>query len=186
MEIPVWSEMKSGVKIAVALAIVTLIISFSISVKVWYNGKINQAVTQAYSTMQLDYAKRYIKLQDRSDEQEVKLKAEIDKIRKDNDEKLKVASSKYNALSSWVNSLPKQPSSSTGSSGQVSSNPGDSEDGSKDVIGVIRRQDAGDLAKYASDAEEIRLGLLACYAQYDSVKTTLDKFKEENKPASLK
>lgn len=186
MEIPVWSEMKSGVKIAVALAIVTLITSFSISVKVWHNGKINVAVKQATTSLQLDYAKEYIKLQDRSDEQEVKLKAEIYKIRKDNDEKLKVANSKYNALSSWVNSLPKQPSSSTGSSGQVSSNPGDSEDGSKDVIGVIRRQDASDLAKYASDAEEIRLGLLACYAQYDSVKSTLDKFKEENKPASLK
>ena len=186
MEIPVWSEMKSGVKIAVALAIVTLIISFSISVKVWYNGKINQAVTQAYSTMQLDYAKRYIKLQDRSDEKEITLKNDIDKIRKDRDEKLKNANLQYNALSSWINSLPKQSASSAGSSGQVSSNPGDSEDGSKDVIGVIRRQDADDLAKYASDAEEIRLGLLACYAQYDSVKTTLDKFKEENKPASLK
>ena len=90
MEIPVWSEMKSGVKIAVALAIVTLIISFSISVKVWYNGKINVAVKQATTSLQLDYAKEYIKLQDRSDEQEVKLKAEIDKIRKDNDENLKL------------------------------------------------------------------------------------------------
>ena len=76
--------------------------------------------------------------------------------------------------------------SSTGSSGQVSSNPGDSEDGSKDVIGVIRGQDASDLAKYASDAEEVRLGLRFATPQYDSVKTTLDKFKEENKPASLK
>lgn len=182
----IFSEMKAGVKLAIVLAVITLIVSAGISAKIWHNAKINAAVKQATTSLQLDYAKEYIKLQDRSDEQEVKLKAEIDKIRKDNDEKLKVANSKYSALSSWVNSLPKQPSSSTGSSGQVPSNPGDSEDGSKDVIGVVRRQDASDLAKYASDAEEVRLGLLACYAQYDSVKTTLDKFKEENKPASLK
>ena len=186
MGIPVWSEMKSGVKIAVALAIVTLIISFSISVKVWYNGKINVAVKQATTSLQLDYAKEYIKLQDRSDEEEVKLKAEIDKIRKDNDEKIKVANSKYNALSSWVNSLPKQPSGSSGSSGQVSGDPGNSEDGSKDVVGILRRQDAINLASYSSTAEEVRLNLLACYDQYNSVKLALDKFKEENKPASLK
>ena len=182
----IFSEMKAGVKLAIVLAVITLIVSAGISAKIWHNAKINAAVKQATTSLQLDYAKEYIKLQDRSDEQEVKLKTEIDKIRKDNDEKLKVANSKYNALSSWVNSLPKQPTSSTGSGSQVSNNPGDSEDGSKDVIGVVRRQDASDLAKYASDAEEVRLGLLACYAQYDSVKTTLDKFKEENKPASLK
>ena len=186
MEIPVWSEMKAGIKLAVVFAVITILVSAGITAKMWHNAKINAAVKQATTSMQLGYAKEYIKLQERSDEQEVKLKGQIDQIIKDKNEKLKVANSKYNALSSWVNGLPKQPPSSTGSSGQVSSNPRDSEDGSKDVIGVIRRQDASDLAKYASDAEEVRLGLLACYAQYDSVKTTLDKFKEENKPASLK
>ena len=72
--------------------------------------------------------------------------------------KLKVANSKYNALSSWLTACQSNPSS-TGSSGQASSNPRDSEDGSKMLSVSFGRQDT-DLAKYASDAEEVRLGYL--------------------------
>ena len=37
-----------------------------------------------------------------------------------------------------------------------------------------------DLAEYSLKTETLRLGLLACYAQYDSVKEKLDKLRLEN------
>lgn len=186
MEIPVFSELKSGIKIAVVLACITIVVSAGITAKMWYNGKIDAAVKQATISMQLDYAKEYVKLQNKSDEKEVELKAQIDQIRKEKDEKIKIANGKYNVLSAWVDSLPKQSASDSGSGSQVSSSAGDSEDGSKDIVGILRRQDAINLAEYGFAAEETRLNLLACYAQYDSVRETLEKFKADNRPASLK
>ena len=66
------------------------------------------------------------------------------------------------------------------STGDNPGNSGDAERKPEDIIGELSRADGNDLAEYSLKTETLRPGLLACYAQYDSVKEKLDKLRLEN------
>ena len=106
-----------------------------------------------------------------------KAKSRMEKEKADAEYKKNLASAnaRYESLHRWLSNLPKHPSR-----GDNPGNPGDAESKPEDIIGELSRANGNDLAEYSLKTETLRLGLLACYAQYDSVKEKLDKLRLEN------
>jgi hypothetical protein len=174
--ISAFKTLSDGFQLAILLALFAGFIGLTTGVYVWYKGKINTAVIVAVTKVQLDLAKQGMKLQDRAAEATWKLQDDVLIIRKQKDAEIQNLNTKYSSLIEWVRSQPK----SAGDNNGISDSPRVAETTGKDSVGVVSRQDAVNLADYAKDAETIRLEVLACYQQYDLLKTALEQFKREN------
>ena len=171
-----FSALKDGTQLAIIIAAFVGFVGLVSGGYFWYKGKINTAVKVAVTKVQLDLALQAMKLQDRATEATWKLEENVLTLRKKKDAELKIAITKYDTMAKWVRDLPK--STANPVSSPRGANP--AENTGADVVGFLHRQDAGDLTKYAKDAETIRLELQACYEQYDFVKTDLDQFRKNN------
>ena len=138
----------------------------------YHKIEVNKAVTKATTELKLEYAQQVFRQIEIAKDESIKLKLEKEKADAVYKKNLAAANAKYKSLSDWVSNLPKYPSGKD--------NPGDSRDaevGSEDVVGRLTRENAKNLAEYGYTTETLRQSLLMCYAQYDSVKESLDKLR---------
>ena len=154
------------------LVIVVIVL---VSLFAYHKIEVNKAVTQATNELKLEYSKEVFRQIEIAKDESIKLKQEKEKADAEYKKNLASANARYNDLHRWLSNLPKHPSG-----GSDPGNPGDTESRPEDIIGELSRADGGDLAQYSLKTETLRLGLLACYAQYDSVKEKLDKMRLEN------
>ena len=146
-----------------------------ISLFVWHRVEVNKAVTQATNELKLEYSKEVFRQIEIAKDESIKLKQEKEKADAEYKKNLASANARYESLHRWLSNLPKHPSRSDNPG-----NPGDAENRPEDIIGELSRANGNDLAEYSLKTETLRLGLLACYAQYDSVKEKLDKLRLES------
>ena len=154
------------------LVIVIIILA---SLFTYHRIEVNKAVNQATTELKLQYAKEVFRQVEIAKDESIKLKLQKEKADAEYKKNLAAADAKYKSLADWVSHLPKY--SSRGD------NPGDSRDAetrSEDVVGELRRKHAEELARYSLRAETVRLGLISCYTNYDSIKQSLDKLRLEN------
>lgn len=160
----------SGWKVCLIILILILV-----SALAYHKSEVNKAVTQATNELRLEYSKEVFRQIEIAKDESIKLKQEKEKADAEYKKNLASANARYESLRRWLSNLPKHPG--------VIDNPGntgDAENRPEDIIGKLSRADGNDLAEYSLKTETLRLGLLACYAQYDSVKENLDKLRLEN------
>lgn len=156
--------------------IYVLVVVFAFSTLYGFHKvEVNKAVTQATNELKLEYSKEVFRQIEIAKDESIKLKQEKEKADAEYKKNLASANARYESLHRWLSNLPKHPSGSDNPG-----NPGDAENRPEDIIGELSRANGNDLAEYSLKTETLRLGLLACYAQYDSVKEKLDKLRLEN------
>ena len=146
-----------------------------ISLFAYHKVEVNKAVTQATNELKLEYSKEVFRQIEIARDESIKLKQEKEKADAEYKKNLASANARYESLHHWLSNLPKYPS--------TGDNPGNSEDAEnrpEDTIGELSRANGNDLAEYSLKTETLRLGLLACYAQYDAVKEKIDKLRLES------
>ena len=148
-----------------------------VSLFAYHKVEINKAVTHATNELKLEYSKEVFRQIEIARDESIKLKQEKEKADAEYKKNLASANARYNDLHRWLSNLPKHPSANDNTG-----NPRDTESRPQDIIGELSRTDGNDLAEYSLKTETLRLGLLVCYAQYDSVKEKLDKLRLENTP----
>lgn len=162
----------------IRLAIIGIVL---VSLFAWHKVLVHEAVTQATDKLKLEYAQQVFRQVEHAKEESITLRQEKEKNDAQYKKNIAAANDRYNKLSAWVSNLPKYSSRS-----DYSGNTGDTKDRPQDIIGELSRSDGIDLAEYSLKTETLRQGLLACYAQYDSVKEKLDKLRLDNTSQSLK
>lgn len=181
-----FGEITKGIQAVIAVAILVVLVGTGTGLYFWHKSEVKAAVQIAVQSVELEYAKKNLKLKERSDEAADKLSETIYKINKDKDVKVAENEKKYRDLVDWINatdkstSLRNNQSKSPGVSGGVSSNPSNGERAGETVIGQLTRQDAKNLAEYGRDAEILRILVNRCYLQYDEVKRSLEEFRDGN------
>ena len=142
----------------------------------WHVAQLGIAVNKAEMQLVQNYQKEISILEDKAKHSTEVLTAVIESNNKERKIELQNSTRNYNDLKRWLYDLP--------SKTNPSNPPGDtqdSEDRAREVIAELRRADAIALAGYSLRAEEVRLHLVQCYKDYDSVKDTLDVFREGNR-----
>ena len=105
----------------------------------------------------------YAAAQDAARAKEQSLQANADKLREDKNRELAKLSDTNRTL---LNSLRNRPSSSETSSLSSAASSGQGGCSGKNLY----RESAEDIVKLATDADELRIALKQCYAQYDSLR----------------
>lgn len=155
----------------VKLAILAVIIS---GAYFWHLGEVKVAVNEATHQIEQEHSREIFKLKERSNQASIDLQKKFDNNLKEKNNALEITNRKYSDLLEWVRNLP----ANSGSS--IPGNPGDSEARAEEVIAELRRRHASYLARYSLDAEEVRINLVACYKDYDTLKEKLEEFKAAN------
>ena len=145
---------------------------------VWHNQQIKLQVQKAVQELNLEHAKEITRLTTKASKVSLGLQQQVKEQQDDKQKQVTLLNAKYSDLLGWVRS---QPGSNTGTSNLPGST-SNAEVRSEDVIGELRRRHAIDLAGYASKTETLKLEVLACYRQYDTVKQALDKYRADNTP----
>lgn len=129
---------------------------------------------EAVATVQADAVTKVDKLEAKATESEVTLDKKLAKDRKVYEAKKQTVNDRY---ARDVASVYERSGSSTSNSSTEST--GDSK-GQTGVAGVqLSRQDEIDLAEFARDSEEMKLGLIQCYNDYDSTKESINNFLKD-------
>ena len=162
----------SGWQTKLIILIIVLVSLFS-----YHKVLVNKAVSQATNELKIEYAKEVFRQIEIAKDESIKLKQEKEEVDAQYKKNLASANARYNSLRDWVSHLPKYPSG-----GDNPGNPGDAESKPQDTIGELSRANGNDLAEYSLKTETLRIGLVSCYAQYDSVKERLDKLRLQNSP----
>lgn len=142
----------------------------------WHVSELKIIVNKAEMTLAQKYQKEISILEDKAKHSTEVLTSVIESNNKERKIELQNSTRKYNDLKRWLYDLPSKTS--------PSNPPGDtqdSEDRAREVIAELRRRHADDLAEYSLRAEEVRVHLVQCYKEYDSVKDTLDAFREDSR-----
>lgn len=146
----------------------------------WHTTDVKLKVQSAESQVRLELVQQYNKqtteLNAQSTKVQSELQAKVTAQQKEHNDKVHNLNLRVADLSNSLSNRPSRPSSdssipdntsngtcTTGCSGQG-----------------LYQDDAKFLARYAGQAEELKVNLLMCYKQYDTVKETLDKFKVDN------
>ena len=153
----------------------SLFIIFSALFYFWHDHK----VTQMKESFAIELK---VKLEEQAKELTLKAKEVSKEIRNETKSITKDKESRIDAINKYstgiLNGLQHRQSRSN-----QSTNPGDScnSEGSKGSTGKeLLREDAEFLTREATRAEQLRIELDSCYKQYDLVKDSLDKFREDN------
>lgn len=154
---------------------IIIVLTLVFGAYVWHKAEVKIAVNEAVTAIEAQTTKERFKLLDRANEESFKLKEQIAKIEQEKERELQIADTKYKSLVTWVRNLP-----STTSGSDSAGSTRDAKDRSEEVIGELRRSNAEALAGYAYQAEELKINLVACYRDYDAVKSARDKFVKEN------
>ena len=157
----------------VKLVILTVVLS---GLYFFHTSEVKIAVNKAEMQLVQKYNKEISILEDKAKHITESLTAAIESNNKERKIELQNSTRKYNDLKRWLYDLPSKTSESN-----LPGDSADSEARASEVIAELRRRHAGDLADYSLRAEEVRLSLVQCYKDYDSVKDTLDAFREDNR-----
>ena len=142
----------------------------------WHVAQLEIAINKAEMQLVQKYNKEISILEDKAKHITEVLTSAIESNNKERKIELQNSTRKYNDLKRWLYDLPSKTS--------ASNLPGDTQDSearAREVIAELRRTDAIALAGYSLRAEEVRVHLVQCYKDYDSVKDTLDAFREDNR-----
>ena len=142
----------------------------------WHVAQLGIAVNKAETQLVQKYNKEISILEDKAKHSTEVLTAAIESNNKERKIELQNANTKYSNLKRWLHDLPSKTSESN-----LPGDSADSEARASEVIAELRRTDAIALAGYGLRAEEVRLHLVQCYKDYDSVKDTLNAFREDNR-----
>lgn len=110
-----------------------------------------------------DYAKR----QEEARQREQQLQQASDNLRQEKDREIRNLNARASAL---TNSLRDRPTRASAAAGGVSETAGAGSGAARCSGKNLFREDAEDLVQLAKDADELRIALKQCYAQYDSVR----------------
>lgn len=142
----------------------------------WHVAQLEIAINKAEMTLAQKYNKEISLLEDKANHSTAVLTTAIESNNKERKIELQNSTRKYNDLKRWLHNLPSKTSASN-----LPRDTQDSEARAREVIAELRRTDAIALAGYSLRAEEVRVHLVQCYKDYDSVKDTLDAFREGNR-----
>lgn len=140
-------------------------------------SEVHATVLLAKEQIHKEYEDKHKELTSKAD---VKTKDIEDKTlasKKEKDAKIKVLDNQRNAVHKWVYELPSTNLSSKSIESYSTRSSSDAEASSREIIGELSRANADDLIEYATDAEEIKISLIQCYKDYDSVKQVLDEYR---------
>lgn len=130
----------------------------------WQGDDAGQAKVQAqWDKEKAKQMAEYAAAQDAARAKEQSLQANADKLREDKNRELAKLSDTNRTL---LNSLRNRPSSSETSSLSSAASSGQGGCSGKNLY----RESAEDIVKLATDADELRIALKQCYAQYDSLR----------------
>jgi len=157
-----------------------LVVSVIAGLFFWHTTQVNMKVQQAESAVRLEmtqqYNKRASELKDSAVKTQTELQNTVTTQQKEHNAKVHNLNLRVADLSNSLSNRPLRPS---GDSGDTSSTTNG--ESPKGATGAGLYQDDGAfLARYAGQAEELKVNLLMCYKQYDTVKDTLDKFRVDN------
>ena len=144
----------------------------------WHLTSLNSAVDKAVYDTQIQYAGQLESLRKESFQVQEKMQDKVKEIQDAKTKDADAANKRYNALLTWVNGLPSQ-SSDTASRTDSTISTDDSESTNRDYIARLYRKNAIDLAEYARDSEQLKIELLSCYRQYDTIKSSIDEFRNK-------
>ena len=161
------------------IAAILVVVAVWFGAMAWHKAEVRTAVVTAVAEANRISEQNNIQaeknLKEKAKEETAALQAKI----KENDvnakKQIKIANDKYASLSNWVRN---QPSSST-SETSVSRSTSNPEDRSDDIIGGLSRRSAEDIIRIGKAASELQVGLVQCYADYDSVAQSLYEFKQK-------
>ena len=140
-------------------------------------SEVNAAVLLAKEQIHKEYEDKNKELTSKADVKTKDIEDKTSKSKKEKDAEIKVLSNQRNAARKWVYELPSTSLSSKPIESYSTRSPSDAETSSREIIGELSRTNADDLIEYAADAEEIKINLLQCYKDYDSVKKVLDEYR---------
>ena len=146
----------------------------------WHTAETKLKVQAAQSAVRLELVQQYNKqtteLNAQSTKVQSELQAKVTTQQKEHNAKVHNLNLRVADLSNSLSNRPSRPSSD-------SSIPDSTSNGAC-TTGCngqgLYQDDARFLARYAGQAEELKVNLVMCYKQYDTVKETLDKFKVDN------
>lgn len=134
--------------------------------------QVQKAVSKASAEIHTQYKEREQEIRLQSMQESKILQDKITSLEKDKRNAIKTADASAKSLRDWMYSLPSTP---------IRENPtrdsSDRKDTAREVIGGLHRSDANDLIEYAYDTEQLKIHLISCYKEYDSVKKVLDDFR---------
>lgn len=140
-------------------------------------SEVHAAVLLAKEQVHKEYEDEHKELTSKADVKTKDIEDKTAKSKKEKDAEIKVLSNQRNAARKWVYELPSTSLSSKPIESYSTRSPSDAETSSREIIGELSRTNADDLIEYAADAEEIKINLIQCYKDYDSVKQGLDDYR---------
>lgn len=140
--------------------------------------KVNQSVQEAVQIVKIQQVEEIFRQKevifDKAQKEKDKLQQSFDKAQKEKDAKIFTLNSSVNTL---LNSLQQRPSRDSSNSGLgASSSAAESSRGAYPA--ELFREDAEAFILFGKDAEEVRLGLVQCYSDYESVKKSLESYSK--------
>jgi hypothetical protein len=146
----------------IAGSVVAVVLAYGVGH--WQGDDAGQAKVQAqWDKEKAKQMAEYAAAQDAARAKEQSLQANADKLREDKNRELAKLSDTNRTL---LNSLRNRPSSSETSSLSSTASSGQGGCSGKNLY----RESAEDIVKLATDADELRIALKQCYAQYDSLR----------------
>lgn len=144
-----------------------------------YKFKVHQVVKEAVHIVQVQQAAETFRQKeiifDKAQEEKDRLQLDFDRAQKDKDAKILTLNRDVSRL---LVSLQQRPSrDSSNSSLNPSTRTTESPRGA--YPSELFREDAVAFVNFARDAEEVRLGLLSCYRDYDTVKKSIESFSDK-------
>ncbi len=146
----------------IAGSVVAVVLAYGVGH--WQGDDAGQAKIQSqWDKEKAKQMAEYAAAQDAARAKEQSLQANADKLREDKNRELAKLSDTNRTL---LNSLRNRPSSSETSSLSSAASSGQGGCSGKNLY----RESAEDIVKLATDADELRIALKQCYAQYDSLR----------------
>ena len=156
-----------------------LVLTLLLSIYAGHKYQVSQAVKEAVHVVEVQHAAETFRQKeiifDKAQKEKNKLQSDFDKTQKEKDAKIKSLNSD---VSRMLVSLQQRPSRDTSNSSS-GANSSTTESPRGAYPSELFREDALTFINFARDAEEVRLGLVACYRDYDAVKKSVESFSNK-------
>lgn len=174
-----FGEIKAAVIAYKWLIILTLSSALLIAGYSWHRSVVNTEVGIAVQKIQLELTTKELELKNLKDNKQQQINTKVAEINANKDAELRKARSDVVAMSDLLARVSN--SSNKGSSGNTGS-AANTEDRFENIRRVLPESFRKDILVFGEDAEKARVGLNACYKQYDELRNaTLEYIKESSK-----
>jgi len=172
------------IKMIIGVALVSIVLTFAYT---WHTNKVNTAVKQATDSIKLELTQKSLKALEHRDSVVLELNQKVKLLDLQTEKQMRAATAKYNSLLADYDSfsrLSKRPEGKPDSSSTYGRTTETTEATTGSNFGRLYREDAIFLADYARTTETLKVGLVACYQQYDLANEQLQRLATEalNKP----